>query len=198
MKKVFVFGLLLSAVMQVQAQWGVKVGTTVSKFTADHASSGVGVYAGGFYDLRLIDQLYFRPQLMYSYDHSEADWIQAKTDFRLHYLKLPLTFSCHFQWNKNHSLNPYVGGYLSCGLLGRYVAKYPDGSQVKNTNVFDQVDRFNYGLIGGVEYEFGKHYLINVEYHIGLNNVRHYDLPGQITDGLKKMNNLLIGLGYKF
>lgn len=112
----------------------------------------------------------------------------------MHSLKLPLTFSYHLQWCEN----PFIGGYVACGLIGRYIEKYPDGSRVKHTNVFDQIDRINYGLIGGVEYEFKKRYLINAEYHIGLNTVRHYDLPYQMSDGLKKMNNLLIGLGYKF
>lgn len=198
MKKLFIVCLLFASAMQANAQWGVKVGTTVSKFTASHTSWGVGVYAGGFYDLRLVDRLFFRPQLLYSYDHSEAEWIQTGTEFRLHSLKLPLTFSYHLQWCENHSLNPFIGGYVACGLIGRYIEKYPDGSRVKHTNVFDQIDRINYGLIGGVEYEFKKRYLINAEYHIGLNTVRHYDLPYQMSDGLKKMNNLLIGLGYKF
>lgn len=200
MKKVIFFLVLLFVGLQAYGQWSVKAGSTFTKFTADGSTMGVGTYAGASYDINILAKnLYFRPGLVYHYDKATAE-IPAgshKMTFNMHYLKLPLNFSYHIKLHDDHYLNPYVGGYIYCGLFGSFKDKY-DWGVTTNTTTYKQLERFNYGLTGGLEYELKQHFLFNVEYNIGLNGVRSFDLTGSMPDFLKKLNTLNIGLGYKF
>lgn len=199
-KAISLFVLLLLSVVQVYGQWSVKAGSTLTKFTADGATMGVGAFGGAAYDLCLTKNFYFRPGLEYHYDRATAKISEGddhKWSMNMHYLKLPLNFSYHIRLHEDHSLNPYIGGYMYCGLFGSFKNKYGWGT-INNTTTYKQLDRFNYGLTGGLEYEFKRHYLFNVEYNIGLNDVRSFDLTGSMPDFLKKLNSINIGLGYKF
>jgi len=199
-KKIGLYLVLLLSAVQVYGQWNVKAGTTLTKFTADGSTMGVGFFAGGAYNINFAKNFYFRLGLTYHYDRATAElpnggeheWI-----LNMHYLKVPLDISYHIRLNDNNSLNPYVGGYIYCGLFGSFDDKYGSGI-IKNTTTYKQLERFNYGLTGGLEYEFKQHYLFNIEYSIGLNKVRSFDLTGNYPDFLKKLNTLSIGLGYKF
>lgn len=199
MKKVVCFFVLLFICVQAYGQWMVKGGSTFTTFTADGATMGVGFFAGGAYDFNVFtENLYFRPGLVYHYDRSTAKIFDEnhKIAFDMHYLKLPVHFSYHIRISDDNHLNPYIGGYIYCGLFGKFDDKYSWG-KIKNTTTYDELERFNYGLTGGVEYEFKKHYLLNVEYNIGLNNVRSFELNGS-PDFLKKLNSFCVGVGYKF
>lgn len=198
-KRILAFLVLSLVVIQVRAQWGLNAGSSFTKFTADGSTMGVGVYAGAFYDLNIISEnIYFRPSLVYHYDRATAKAMNShKTSFDMHYVKIPLNFSYHIKLNQNNYLNPYLGGYIYCGLYGKFTDKY-DFSSVKSSTTYDQLERFNYGLTGGLEYELKGHYLLNIEYNIGINDVLKSGTSGGFPDYLKRLNSINVGVGYKF
>lgn len=201
LKKTVYFFILLFVTIQANGQWSVSAGSTFSKFTADGSTMGVGFYAGGRYDIKIFSEsFYLRPGLIYHYDKATAELPHTgghEWALNMHYLKLPLHFSYHIKLNDDNSLNPYMGGYIYCGLFGKWDDKY-GWATIKNTTTYKQLDRFNYGLTGGIEYELKQHYLFSIEYNIGLNKVRSFDLETSYPDFLKRLNTACIGLGYKF
>lgn len=200
-KAIFLISCVMMSIGHVYGQWSVKAGSSFAKFTGDGATMGVGAFAGGFYDWKIWgENVYLRSGLVYQFDQADAQYPSGgqKRSFRMHYLKVPLQLSYHIKLNEQNYINPYLGGYMYFGLFGQYDDYFGFGSKVSNIDAYNALDRFNYGLTGGVEYEFRKHYLISAEYNIGLNDVKNYDLPSVLPDALKTLNSICIGLGYKF
>jgi len=140
------------------------------------------------------------------------------TSVRLHTLQVPLTVGYRLPVSRNANLTFRAGAYISYGIAassqigsrhsqeinGKYTSSYSQS----HSNDYDAsgLQRFDYGLLGGIGFEY-KRFSINVDYQLGLKNLSthkgyHYysngnDRIGGAVSGLKN-RNLSLSVGYRF
>ncbi len=164
----------------------------------------------------------------YSYAYSNLDnstgtsdqysYSSAYTSVRQHTLQIPLTVGYRLPVSRNANLTFRAGAYVSYGIAassqieshhfqesnGKYTSSYSQS----HSNDYDDsgLQRFDYGLLGGIGFEY-KRFSINADYQSGLKNLTthkgHYyhsngnDHIGGAVSGLKT-RNLSLSVGYKF
>ncbi len=105
--------------------FGLRVGLNASRVSSDApaldgtgTSTGLNVgVAAGF---QLIDRapLYLESGLYYTEKGGESD-NGSKFTYDLNYLEVPLVFKYKYYVNRDVAVQPFLGGYLACGVGGK-------------------------------------------------------------------------------
>ena len=126
----------------------------------------VGIAAG--YQLIPSSPLYFETGLYYTEKGGKGNYEGKKFSYNLNYLELPLLLKYAAPFADRGTVQPYVGGYLACGIGG----KVKDYGNRQAFSSFDDnyFKRFDGGLrLGcGVQYDI---VYAEAAYEFGLANI---------------------------
>ena len=161
--------------------FGLRLGVTATDLNeVDYDSSDMkaGVNAGFVVGTALSRYipLYFETGL--SFTQKGGDYSDDKV--RLDYIEMPLTVKYAFSPARNLTIEPYVGGYLACGVSGKVTERGFSDRDHTGYNAFGHdgdYDRFDGGLKIGAGISYDVLYA-ELAYEYGLTNIskdKYYD-----------------------
>ena len=157
--------------------YGLRLGVAAATVSSDdpalngsstQAGLNVGVVAG--FQLVPSSPIYFETGLFYTEKGGKGTFEGRKFTYDLNYLQLPLVIKYVIDVDGDFTVQPFVGGYLACGVSG----KIKDYGDRRSFSSFDEdyFSRFDGGLkIGcGAQYDliYGE-----LGYDFGLANISH-------------------------
>jgi len=150
---------------------GIKAGVNLSNYGADADTDGkTGFYAGVSLDIPCIGMFHFQPEILYSKEG-------ADNDQGIDYLRIPAMAKFYFTEGLNLQVGPVLGAKI--GTENKYVNKA--------TKALD------YGVAGGLSYEFTPGFLVEGRYYLGLEDINKSETTDKITN-----TTIQIGIGYRF
>lgn len=214
MKKILLSGLLLFAVVAVNAQikYGLKAGVNFANITAK--SSGISFspesltsfHLTGFADIAINEKFSFQPGLSfqgkgYKLDIRESGFYQ-KDDTNIGYLEVPLNGVVYLPLGEG---NLFIGAgpYIALGLFGKskYESNISGGLNGEEDAKFgntedDNVAPIDFGLNFMLGYQLKSGLLFNAGYGLGLGNT----IPKDLRDSGDKSSNKVfsISVGFAF
>lgn len=166
-------------------EFGVKGGINMSNLyqsDADDENMLVGFNAGLYAKLPITDNIAFQPELLYTTKGSKLDYDNGSAKIRLDYIELPLLF----KFNLTQNFNIHAGGYASY-LVNSKVSN--DGIVDFDTNVTDDLERFDAGLAAGVGVDFNP-ISVGLRYNYGLTTIgKEREVLGQTYNTLDAKNS---------
>ena len=157
--------------------YGLRVGLALSSVNSDDSyldgsglSSGVSMgFVAGF-QMVPASPLYFETGLNYTEKGGRGHFGGSKFTYDLNYLEVPLLLKYDYRTDRDFSVQPFIGGYLACGVGG----KVKDFGQHQALSSFDDdfFKRFDGGLRMGCGVEFA-HLYAELAYDLGLSNICH-------------------------
>ena len=203
MKKFFVlFVLLMTGVIGIHAQeglkWGARAGMNSSDFSTDGFSSKVGFHVGikAEKELSQIAQgVYLDMAALLSLKGAQVNGDDASLKFNPYYLEIPIHMGYKYAVNDNIAVFGNFGPYFAVGLFGKVKAT---GYLIDESNIHDSakvfgddaMKRFDFGLGLKAGVEFCQKYQFSIGYDWGLID--------NIENGGNKNRNLMLSLGYFF
>ncbi len=157
--------------------YGLRVGLALSNVSSDDAyldgsgmASGVSMGLVAGFQMVRDAPLYFETGLSYTEKGGRGNYGGSKFTYDLNYLEMPLTLKYDFRADGDFGIQPFVGGYLACGVGG----KVKDFGNRHAVSSFDDdfFHRFDGGLRIGCGLEFS-HLYAEVAYDLGLSNICH-------------------------
>ena len=157
--------------------YGLRVGLALSSVSSDDPyldgsglTTGVnmGVVAG--FQLAPSAPIYFETGLSYTEKGGRGHYNGSKFTYDLDYLEVPLLLKYDYLTSPDLSVQPFIGGYMACGVGG----KVKDFGHRQAVSSFDDefFKRFDGGLRIGCGFQFS-HLYAEVAYDIGLSNICH-------------------------
>jgi hypothetical protein len=203
MKKFFVlFVLLMTGVIGIHAQeglkWGAMAGMNSSDFSTDGFSSKVGFHVGikAEKELSQIAQgVYLDMAALLSLKGAQVNGDNASLKFNPYYLEIPIHMGYKYAVNDNIAVFGNFGPYFAVGLFGKVKAT---GYLIDESNIHDSakvfgddaMKRFDFGLGLKAGVEFCQKYQFSIGYDWGLID--------NVENGGNKNRNLMLSLGYFF
>jgi hypothetical protein len=166
----------------LQTYYGFRVGLGVSSVHSDAtdldgSDAKTGLNAGVVLGTQLTTAapLFFETGLYYTEKGGKGHHDWSKFTYNLDYLELPLLIKYKYYVNPDFSIEPFMGGYVACGVAG----KVKDYGNREAYSSFDNDEtnnfkRFDGGLKLGCGFGFQMFY-IGLSYDIGLANIGHDD-----------------------
>jgi hypothetical protein len=163
---------------------GLGIGTVNSESDyLDGSDAKTGLNLGFVVGTQLVQSapLFFETGLYYTEKGGESTYNGSKFKYGLDYLEVPLLLKYKYYAEPDFSVEPFIGGYLSCGVGGKiknYKAREAYGSF--DSDYDDNFNRFDGGLKLGCGVGFQMMYL-EASYDIGLANVGKDDFDDTHT-----------------
>lgn len=192
-----------------EAEFGVKGGLNLSLLTLDDANDNnllPGFHAGLALELPITTSFSLQPEVMYSLqgvkttydtDFLGIDVANGETDFKLHYINVPL----FFKYNLAEDFNIHVGPYI--GFLTKAVVETDteilDFVDVDDAEQIDR-DRFNKvdaGATFGLGFELAP-IVLGFDYNIGFIQVAEEDDIAEDLLGDAKNQVIQVYIGFVF
>ncbi len=169
--------------------YGFRIGLDFSHISSDDDKHGddskTGLNIGFTYGYGLTDQapLYLETGFAYVEKGGKSTEDGVKYDYSLNYIQVPIVVKYIYTTDVGVSVQPYIGGYLACGV----------GGKIKNYSTREKEDsfgsdepayrRFDAGLrFGcGVGYEIA---YAEIVYDLGLANISHDSFDSAHNRGL--------------
>jgi hypothetical protein len=146
----------------------------------------LGFQFGAFYDVKLSEQFYIRPQCLFIYEAYKKEKEETGMDYRensnLYGISVPVLFSYRVPINENKIFFD-VGPYFSVGLFDNYDVSYKAGDSYT-----ERKNHSDLGLMGGAGLEINK-FMYSVHCKYGLQEMERYG---------DKSLTFLFSVGYKF
>jgi hypothetical protein len=165
-----------------QTYFGFRIGLGISTVNSDAddldgGTAQTGLNAGVVLGTQLTSAapLFFETGLYYTEKGGKGNHDGSKFTYNLNYLELPLLLKYKYYATPDFSIEPFMGGYLACGVGG----KIKDYGNRQAYSSFDSDEtnnfkRFDGGLKLGCGFGFQMLY-IGLSYDIGLANIGHDD-----------------------
>ena len=173
---------------QEDSKFTVNAGVGLSSVVGSDAEDVKNVFSykvGLSYDWGLSESFSIIPGVQFATKGFKSEAIDG--DVSMSYLQIPILAAYKFGLTEGMKLVVKAGPYVSYGLFGSDIEWY-NGSE---TNVFDSdggYERFDAGLIGGVDLDF-EHFTVGVEYSHGLTKLdsdyKQYNQAFGVTFGYK-------------
>lgn len=192
----FIISFFCTSLLFSQVNYGVKGGlnlATVKYLNDDNTKARIGFNVGAFAEVLLQDNLFLRPELLYSskgFGYS-ANQYNREGVLKLNYINVPVVFG--FRPSRNTALmaGPEIG------FLQKAVSK----SQGIKTDMTSFYRHFDVGFDLGAKYNFNKYVGVEARYNYGfkdLVNVVTTDSNGNVSgQGKTGANSVLqVGLYY--
>lgn len=182
-----------------QTYVGFRLGLGVSTVNSDAsdldggtAKTGLNVGVAVGTQLTTAAPLFFESGLYYTEKGGKGKHDGSKFTYNLDYLEVPLLLKYKYQASPDVSIEPFMGGYLACGVGG----KIKDYGNREAYSSFDSDEtnnfkRFDGGLKLGCGVSFQMLYF-DISYDIGLANIGHDDFDDTRNGCL----NLNIGVNF--
>ncbi len=184
--------LCLAIPSLAQSRFGILGGGSLSTSSAKDSKVKPGYFVGGLYDIKVCDNFYIQPQLLFSYEENELK--NTETGFYSQYgLTLPVLASFKVNLDNGLSLRFNAGPYLKYALFGhdKHTVIFSDNKESVAQGWWHQDfgDHFTYGVKAGLSLE-AKHlfYFIDGKYSLKKNMLNFYGHGYTVN----------LGLGYKF
>lgn len=177
---------------------GLKVGANFATVNSDDPildggsmKSGLNIGAVIGAGLSRYTPLYFETGLFYTEKGGKSEHLGNKFTYSLDYLEVPLLLKYKFYTDNSFSIQPYLGGYLACGVGGKIKnfgerEAYPSFSDKPYS-----FQRFDGGIKMGVGAQFDFFYA-DLSYDLGLSNISHDDFDTTHT------GTLSLNVGFNF
>lgn len=206
MKKIIILaiGLFVTGVANAQStdkaiRLGVKAGANFSNIIKDDGNNSfktdylVGYHAGVTLDIKLIENLAFTPELLYSTKGYKSTSTFGKFTQTTHFIDLPILASFRLGSGLNLVAGPQVSFLLSTDN------KFENGFGTSQQKIVeDESDRFKKSLVGGVigfRYDINNQFGINGRYAL---DFQKNNENGSSTTPEYKNQVFQLGLGIKF
>ena len=195
MKKIITFVALiaLTATATAQVKFGVRGGYTLSPVSksihtdryenqahSESASSCGSAYAGLTAEIPASEKLLFDVGLIYI---NQVTIGEGST--MLHNINLPIAVKYDIS-----GFRPKVGGYVS------YIPGVTSFEDKYRSFTRKDIEKFDYGALLGLEYNFNEKLFIETNFYLGLANLLTKD-PRHSSDYLHT-RSIFVGLGYRF
>ncbi|MFL9843859.1 porin family protein [Flavobacterium rhizosphaerae] len=153
--------------------FGIKGGVNFSNFGADaDTDSTTGFYAGVLVDIPGKGNFHFQPEILYTSEGAK--------DSSLDYIRIPVMGKYYL----TQGLSIQAGPELAVKI----------GAEDKDVN--RSTRNLDYGVEGGLAYEFGPGIFIDARYYLGLANI--YDSVDNEQDMKFTNNSIRVGIGFRF
>jgi hypothetical protein len=206
MKKIIILaiGLFITGVANAQStdqaiRFGVKAGANFSNIIKDDGNNDfktdylVGYHAGITLDIKLLENLAFTPELLYSTKGYKSTSTFGEFTQTTKFIDLPILASIRVGGGLNLVAGPQVSFLLSTSN------KFENGfGTAQQTLVEDESDRFKKSLVGGVigfRYDINSQFGINGRYAL---DFQKNNENGSSTTPEYKNQVFQVGLGIKF
>ena len=138
----------------------------------DGGSSQTGLNVGLVAGLPLTNQapLFLEAGFFYTEKGGKSTYLGKKMTYDLNYLEVPLTVKYAIGVDGHFSIQPFLGGYVACGVGGK-VKNYGD-RVVSSSFSKDLFQRFDGGLRMGCGLAYDMFY-VDLSYDLGLANICH-------------------------
>ncbi len=160
-----------------ETYYGFRIGPSFSTLHSDNEDlkgnkSQTGLTIGVVTGISLANSvpIFFETGLMYTEKGGKKKKEDTRLLYNLNYLEIPLVVKYVCEFDNSFSVQPFFGGYLSCGVGGKvkdYIEKVSHSSFSRQ-----YYRRFDGGLRLGCGAGFGIVYL-DLAYDIGLANISH-------------------------
>ena len=195
MKKIITMIALIAftATATAQVKFGVRWGSGIglmSKDVHDDRYEGqnktdkkpfsTSSYGGFFVEIPASEKLLLDLRAIYT-NHSTT----GKGKTMLHRIDVPLAIKYDIS-----GLRPKVGGYVS------YIPGVTSFENKHRSFTKKDIEKFDYGALFGLEYNFNEKYFIETNFYLGLANLLTKD-PRHSSDYLRT-RSILIGVGFRF
>ncbi len=180
------------------AYFGFRIGPSFSTVNSDDiyldgSSMKTGLNAGVAAGFAVVPHtpLYLETGLYYTEKGGKGKVGGDKFTYQLNYLEMPLVMKYRIDIDRGFSIQPFLGGYLACGVCG----KIKDfGERAAYSSFSDNpysFQRFDGGLKTGCGLQFDMFYA-EVSYDLGLANICHDDFD------TSKNSALTLNVGINF
>ena len=195
MRKIIILTALIAftATATAQVKFGVRWGSGIglmSKDVHDDRYEGqnktdkepfsTSFYGGFFVEIPASEKLLLDLGAMYT-NHSTT----GKGKTMLHRIDVPLAIKYDIS-----GFRPKVGGYVS------YIPGVTSFEDKHRSFTRKDIEKFDYGALFGLEYNFNEKYFIETNFYLGLANLLTKD-PRHSSDYLRT-RSILIGVGFRF
>ena len=195
MKKIITFVALIAftATATAQVKFGARLGGGIglmSKDVHDDRYEGqnktdkepfsTSFYGGFFVEIPASEKLLLDLGAMYT-NHSTT----GKGKTMLHRIDVPLAIKYDIS-----GFRPKVGGYVS------YIPGVTSFENKYRSLTRKDIEKFDYGALFGLEYNFNEKLFIETNFYLGLANLLTKD-PRHSSDYLRT-RSILVGVGYRF
>lgn len=157
--------------------YGLRVGLALSTVNSDDAyldgsgmASGITMGLVTGFQLAPSTPIFFETGLSYTEKGGRGNYAGSKFTYDLNYLELPLLLKYDYWASRDMRIQPFIGGYLACGVGGK-VKDFGHRQAVSSFNE-DFFRRFDGGLRIGCGVEF-THLYGELAYDLGLSNICH-------------------------
>jgi opacity protein-like surface antigen len=186
-----------------KAKFGIKGGLNIANFALGGSDANptpasiTGYNVGAFVEIKLADKLALQPELFYSTQGSkfsldvpiEGDFINAKAQFDLGYINLPVMLKYYLADEFSIDFGPQISFLTSADATVKALGRSATQNVKKNFNSND------FGLNLGASYDINKNLFLQGRYNFGLSNIGNTE-PGD--NSTIKNTVLSFSLGYKF
>ena len=157
MKKLLFTAIILSTAFVCHSQtFGIKAGVNFSGFTgsdADGFGRMAGFHAGVHKEFVVFDELSIQPELIFSMQGADIEGTEE--EHKLDYLLLPVIVKYYIVDKFNIHLGPQAGYLIN----------------ESETGAGAESDKFDFSVVGGLEYEITKTFFIQGRYCLGLTDL---------------------------
>ena len=157
--------------------YGLRLGAAFATVNSDDrylngGSAKIGLDVGAVVGFQLAyrSPIYLETGLSYVEKGGKGNYQGAKFTYSLDYLEVPLVMKYFIDVDRNLSIQPFIGGYLSVGVAG----KIKDFGSRQAYSSFDKegFKRFDGGIRLGCGIQYGFAYA-ELGYDFGLSNISH-------------------------
>lgn len=157
--------------------YGLRIGAAFSTVNSDdptldggNSQTGLNVSAVTGLPLSNSVPLYLETGLSYVEKGGKKSIGGKKMTYDLNYLELPIVVKYAYNVDRHFSIQPFLGGYLACGVGGK-IKNYGE-REAQSSFSDDAFQRFDGGLRLGVGAAYDMFYF-DISYDIGLSNICH-------------------------
>lgn len=183
----FLILIILLATVPASAQeikFGVKGGLNVATLGDDSGDveSRMGIHAGGFISVPILDKLRLKPEIVYSMQGAQEDF--GGDERKYDYLNIPVMAKYMITKNFNIQAGPQLGILLSA----------KEEANGEELDVKDGLASTDFGMGFGLGYETDDNISLEARYNYGMSNIL-----GGGNGGLSQTNQVIqLSLGIAF
>ncbi|MEA9412915.1 porin family protein [Flavobacterium sp. PL02] len=180
-------------------KFGAKGGINLSTLTGDidNVSSKVGFQVGGFAEIKLSNNFFVQPEVLYSTQGAKSKILAGeffrKNNFKFGYLNVPVMAKYYVADKFSLEAGPQIGFLVSAKNDYSYSAfGYNDYGK---EDVKDQFKSIDFGVNLGAGYDFTENISAGVRYNLSLSNITDF---GDGANAKFKNSTFSLSVGYKF
>ena len=186
MKRVFIILVMImmcsSAFAQFSIKPGVRAGANLSSLTNTELKTKTDFYVGAFAAIKFVRFYTLQPELTYSRQGAKAQYSEFD-DVEIQYLNISVANK--FSPFKDNGLHFIVGPSINI--------------KVGDNDDFNDLESFDFALMGGLGYDFPFGLTLEARYNIGLIDILGSNINNEVPlDEIYLNQYIQIGAAYKF